>query len=231
MIVLEKRKWKWKSLSLSHVRFFVSPRIAARQAPLSMKFSQARILESVTIPFSRGSSWPRDWTLVSWKREMFSKCEVITKGHHFPLWHLFFLLWQDACTCLDLRPPGPGPWWLLIRRFYSKIVLFHLETLSQSYRWSRPNWLNMKQKSLWQPGADACRAISGQEGLVMLECILTSKLCVCVCVCVMQKREVSVTSCTLNFWIFRDIFVAQMKIIWTLANCSAGDSWVTSGLP
>ena len=51
------------------------------------------------------------------------------------------------------------------------------------------------------------------------------------CVCVMQKREVSVTSCTLNFWIFRDIFVAQMKIIRTSANCSAGDSWVTLGLP
>ena len=26
---------------------------------------QARILERVTIPFSRGSSWPRDWTLFS----------------------------------------------------------------------------------------------------------------------------------------------------------------------
>ena len=27
---------------------------------------QARILEWVTIPFSRGSSWPRDWTCISW---------------------------------------------------------------------------------------------------------------------------------------------------------------------
>ena len=27
--------------------------------------SQARILEWVAIPFSRGSSWPRDWTQVS----------------------------------------------------------------------------------------------------------------------------------------------------------------------
>ena len=27
---------------------------------------QARILEWVAVPFSRGSSWPRDWTLVSW---------------------------------------------------------------------------------------------------------------------------------------------------------------------
>ena len=27
---------------------------------------QTRILEWVAIPFSRGSSWPRDWTCVSW---------------------------------------------------------------------------------------------------------------------------------------------------------------------
>ena len=27
---------------------------------------QARILEWVAIPFSRGSSWPKDWTQVSW---------------------------------------------------------------------------------------------------------------------------------------------------------------------
>ena len=31
----------------------------------SMEFSQARILEGVTYPFSRGSSQPRDWTQVS----------------------------------------------------------------------------------------------------------------------------------------------------------------------
>ena len=58
----------------------------------------------------------------------------------------------------------------------------------------------------------------------MLECILTSKSCVCVCVCVcvcmcvcvfvrVHEIEVSLTSCTLNFWIFKDAFVVQMKII------------------
>ena len=34
----------------------------SQQAPLSMGFSKARILEWVTFPFSRGSSWPRDQT-------------------------------------------------------------------------------------------------------------------------------------------------------------------------
>ena len=33
--------------------------------PLSLGILQARILEWVTISFPRGSSWPRDWTLIS----------------------------------------------------------------------------------------------------------------------------------------------------------------------
>ena len=43
---------------------FVTPWIAAHQAPLSM-ISQARIQEWVAISFSRGSSWPRDQTCIS----------------------------------------------------------------------------------------------------------------------------------------------------------------------
>ena len=38
---------------------------AACQAPLSMGILQARIEEWVAMPFSRGSSQPRDWTQVS----------------------------------------------------------------------------------------------------------------------------------------------------------------------
>ena len=40
------------------------PWIVACQAPLSQEF-QARTLEWVAVPFSRGSSQPRDWTQVS----------------------------------------------------------------------------------------------------------------------------------------------------------------------
>ena len=40
---------------LSHVRLFVTPWTVAHQA----------LLEWVAISFSRGSSWPRDWTWVS----------------------------------------------------------------------------------------------------------------------------------------------------------------------
>ena len=39
---------------------FVTPWTVARQAPLSMGILQARILECVAMPSSRGSSQPRD---------------------------------------------------------------------------------------------------------------------------------------------------------------------------
>ena len=50
---------------LSHVQLFVTPWTAAWQALLSTRFLQARVVEWVTVPFSRGSPQPRDWTRVS----------------------------------------------------------------------------------------------------------------------------------------------------------------------
>ena len=60
---------------LSHVQLFATPWTVAHQAPVSMGFFQARILKWVAISFSRGSSWPRDQTQVSW-----------IAGSHFTLW-------------------------------------------------------------------------------------------------------------------------------------------------
>ena len=48
--------------SLGGIQLFATPWTVACQAPLSMRFFQARILEWVACPFSRGSSQPRDWT-------------------------------------------------------------------------------------------------------------------------------------------------------------------------
>ena len=50
---------------LSRVWLFSIPQTVARQTPLSMGILPARILEWVAVPFSRGSSQPRDWTQVS----------------------------------------------------------------------------------------------------------------------------------------------------------------------
>ena len=52
-------------LSCSVVADYATPLTVAYQAPLSMGILQARILECVAIPFSMGSSQPRDWTHVS----------------------------------------------------------------------------------------------------------------------------------------------------------------------
>ena len=49
----------------SRVRLFATPRTIADQAPLSMGILQARILQWVATPSSRGSSWTRDRTRVS----------------------------------------------------------------------------------------------------------------------------------------------------------------------
>ena len=46
------------------VGFFVTPWTVASQAPLSTGILQARILEWVAMPSSRGYSWPRDWTRI-----------------------------------------------------------------------------------------------------------------------------------------------------------------------
>ena len=51
--------------SLSHVWFFVTSWTVAHQAPLSMKFCRQEYWIMVTIPFSRGSSWPRNQTHIS----------------------------------------------------------------------------------------------------------------------------------------------------------------------
>ena len=51
--------------SLGCIWLFATPRIVARQVPLSMGILQASILEWVTIPSSRTSSQPRDQTQVS----------------------------------------------------------------------------------------------------------------------------------------------------------------------
>ena len=57
-------RWPIMSALVSHVRLFVTPWIVAHQAPPSRIF-QARMLEWVVIPFSRGSSQLKDQTQVS----------------------------------------------------------------------------------------------------------------------------------------------------------------------
>ena len=74
---------RWMQV-FSHVQLFVTPWTIAHQAPLSMGIIQARILERVAIPFSRGSSQPRDWTQVP-----------CTSGRFFTVWKVSMtVFWQ-----------------------------------------------------------------------------------------------------------------------------------------
>ena len=57
--------WLTRAESLSRVQLYGTPWTVTQQAPLSMGILQARILEWVAFPSSRGSSWPRNWTGVS----------------------------------------------------------------------------------------------------------------------------------------------------------------------
>ena len=66
----------------SHVWLCATLWTVAHQVPLFMRFFQARILEWVAMPSSRGSSWPRNQTCISY----------------------VFLHWQVGS--LPLRPPG-----------------------------------------------------------------------------------------------------------------------------
>ena len=81
----------------SHIWLFVMPWTAAHQALLSM----ARIGKWITMPFSRGSFGPRDWTWVSW-----------TEGRFFTVWATKRLLtkvknrlcmWGYACMCVGTQ--------------------------------------------------------------------------------------------------------------------------------
>ena len=71
----------------SRVLLFVTLRIVAVEAPLSMGILQARILEWVAMPSSRESSQPRDRTLISYipcisRRVLYHQCQLGSPRQH-----------------------------------------------------------------------------------------------------------------------------------------------------
>ena len=92
-------------------------------APLSMRFSRPRIPEWVTVPSSRGSSWPRDHNL---HLLCFLHCRQIL----YPLNHLRCSLTQSSptlCNPVDCSTPGFP-------------VLHYLPEFAQTHvNWVRPS--------------------------------------------------------------------------------------------
>ena len=74
----------------------------AHQDPLSMEILQARILEWVAIPFSRGSSQSRNWTWVSFIAGRFCMSEPAGKSQK-KVWFLG-ILFQFNSSYMDYIP-------------------------------------------------------------------------------------------------------------------------------
>ena len=94
---------------LSHVQLFAIPWTLALQASLSMRILQARILEWVAMPSSRGSSQLRDWIWVSHIAGRFFTIWA-TRGAPFNE----ITRWKnEERKCLSLSPVSPNgnqPW-------------------------------------------------------------------------------------------------------------------------
>ena len=104
---------KVKVKSLSCVWLFVTPWTVACQAPSVHGISQARILEWIAISFSRGSSWPRNWT--------HSPCVGRPVFYHWTAWEVHlrtdtignslvvqWLRLHSHCRGCGLDPTGQG---------------------------------------------------------------------------------------------------------------------------
>ena len=76
---------------------------------------QARVLEWVAIPFSRESSWPRDWTQVS-----------LISGRRFNLWATREATWSKLPFSLSTRCMGS----------WNKVTSFNSHALSTYHVWS-----------------------------------------------------------------------------------------------
>ena len=92
---------KWKCSTFSHVWRFVTPWTVAPTGSSVQGILQARILVWVAIPFSRGSSWPRDQTHVSCLAGRF-----FTVGATMKL-----CVWNEDCFGKVIKSiPSSGKW-------------------------------------------------------------------------------------------------------------------------
>ena len=132
-----------------------TPWTVAHQAPPSMGFSQARILEWAAISFTRGSSQPRDWTCISCIGRQFfttdsyhvgspSKC-LILNSYFETANHAVFIMLSNATGS------NKGRAGCTKEKFFSYDINSHNYDVNNSglnkFGW---NWLNCLVETLWQ---------------------------------------------------------------------------------
>ena len=88
--------------SLSYVWLFATPWTVTYQASLPISNFQARVLDWGAISYSRGSSWPRDWTRLS--RVIFVCGWILHHWRHLGSPHrlhmdMGYYFWQTYHSC------------------------------------------------------------------------------------------------------------------------------------
>ena len=126
---------------------------AARQAPLSVGFFQARILEWVAISFSRGSSPPMDRIHVSWVSWIGR--QIL---YHRATWEALLIPWPE------IKPFPPALAAQSLNHWTSVEVLSllalmlkeHLVTWTLTVSWKQIKRY-LKPKLAWHPSLQLCK--------------------------------------------------------------------------
>ena len=116
---------------------------------------QARILEWVAIPFSRGSSWPRDWTWVS--------CIV---GRFFTVWANRKALWfspgRSCCKWVGRETEGQAADLFVVAGFPRKLTQSLKRRVlikEQPWNWSKVSTFLFHRSGQVGVGRGSCRAV------------------------------------------------------------------------
>ena len=125
--------WLCCAYSFTHTQLFVTLWTVAFQAPLSMEILQARTLEWIATPSSKGSSQPSDWTHISCIAGGFITIWATTEALSF----FAFCYWQPTPVCF----PGEFSW------TEEHVLLYHRPWGRRVRHEWVTNTLNLKQMS------------------------------------------------------------------------------------
>ena len=123
--------------------------------------SQARILEWVAIPFSRGLSRPRDWTCISCtgRQVLYHLCHLGS-----PYIYIYIYIYMCVCVCvcvlftqscltlcnpMDYSPPSSSVHGILQARILEWVAIPFSRGLSQPRDWNWVSWIAGRFFTIW----------------------------------------------------------------------------------